>query len=232
MHPIYPHGGIEELAPGLWQVRGTLGRSPLPRNMVIHRLSGGGLWIHSGVAMDPDGMAALEKLGAPQVLVVPNRFHRSDAPWYKARYPALQVVCPAVARARVEKMVAVDDDAEQALPGLGVTCHVPEGIKPSELAYELPLKAGRALVFTDLLFNLEPLPGLSGRIMALLGSSGFFGLTRIGRWMLLKDAAAFRAWLLRLAELPGLEVISVAHGEPITRACRRRLTEAAGRLRA
>jgi hypothetical protein len=232
MSRVYPHGGIEELAPGLWQVTGSLGRSPLPRNMVIFRLASGGLLIHSGVAMNGAGMAALEALGAPEVLIVPNGYHRSDASWYTARYPRLEVVCPAAARGRVERVVKVTGEAETSLPQRGVTCHVPGGIRPSELAYELTLKSGRALVFTDLLFNLGPLPGISGRMLALLGSSGFFGMTRIGRWMLLREPGTFRSWLLQMAELPGLKVICVAHGAAVTSGCGARLKDAAARIRA
>ena len=32
---VLPHGELEQLAPGLWQVAGSLGRNPLPRNMQI-----------------------------------------------------------------------------------------------------------------------------------------------------------------------------------------------------
>lgn len=228
--PVYPHGPLQELAPGLWQVTGSTPRSVLPRNMVVFRLPDGGLWIHSGVALDEPGMAGLEALGQPRVLVVPNAFHRMDAPFYKQRYPGVQVVCPAVSERRVTARVAVDGYAEELLPPLGIICHQPAGMRPFELAYELPLAEGRALVVTDLLFNLRLLPGFGGWLLRVGGSAGFFGITALGRLMGLKDWAAFKAWLEAMAGLPGLRAICVAHGEAILADCAGRLREAAARL--
>ncbi len=230
MNPIFPHGDLTELAPGLWQITGSLGRSPIPRNMVVYRLPDGGLLLHSVVALDEAGMAALEKLGRPALMVVPNGMHRADAAWYKARYPEIEVVCPRASRRRVERVTSVEGDAETRLPELGVACHSPAGIRSSELTYELALDSGRALVFTDLLFNLAVQPGFSGRLTQVIGSSGFFGITRIGRWLMLKDRTAFRDWLLEMAAAPEPRVICVAHGEAITSDCGGRLKAAAARL--
>ena len=75
-------------------------------------------------------MAALEKLGTPKVMIVPNEGHRSDAPRYKARYPELEVLGPSGARAKIEEVIKLDATCEEALPGLGIVCHVPDGAKP------------------------------------------------------------------------------------------------------
>ena len=229
-HRIYPHGPLQELAPGLWIVRGTMGRNPLPRNMVVYRLAGGGLLIHSAVAMNAQGMAALEALGKPRLMIVPNRFHRLDAPFYAARYPDMQVLVPARVRKWVEQKTRVDGHAEEVLPPLGIACHRPDGVAPFELVFELPLATGRALVCTDILFNLPRLPGLRGLMVWLMGSSGFFGMSRIGRWFALRDAQAHAGWLRRMAELPGLTWVVMAHGEPVGASCAERLREAAARL--
>lgn len=34
---VQPHGEMIQIGAGLWQVTGTLKRSPLPRNMVVWR---------------------------------------------------------------------------------------------------------------------------------------------------------------------------------------------------
>jgi hypothetical protein len=65
--------------------------------------------------MDEPRMAALEALGAPTWLVVPNGYHRLDAPAYKRRYPQLQVVAPEGAAARVRQVVAVDAHNTQSI---------------------------------------------------------------------------------------------------------------------
>ncbi len=74
---VFPHGAIEELAPNLWHVTGTLPSSTMvPREMVLYRLADATLLIHSAIALDESGMAKLESLGTPKILVVPNCIHR------------------------------------------------------------------------------------------------------------------------------------------------------------
>jgi len=235
---VLPHGPIEPLATGLWRVTGfTPPGALVPREMVLYRLPGSGLLLHSVVALDDGGMAQLESLGRPEILIVPNRMHRIDARLYKHRHPALRVVCPAAARPFVEEVVPVNGTAEDVLPSYGIRCHEPRGIRPLELTYELPLSDGRALVFTDILFNLDAdylrafTPALKRWTLRAIGSAGFLGITRLGRWMVLEDRAAFAAWLVELAEgLPDLRVISVAHGSPVLGCCDAALRSAARRL--
>jgi hypothetical protein len=240
---VLPHGAIEELAPNFWHVTGTLPSSTMvPREMVLYRLADGSLLIHSAIALNEQQMAKLESLGTPNILIVPNRIHRLDAGVYKQRYPQLKVVCPAAAKPYVEPEVAVDGMAEEILPAYGIVCHEPMGIRPQELVYELPLPTGKALVFTDILFNLNKSyfqQNLStGEFLlqwlgtSAIGSSGFFGITGLGRQFFMQDRNAYRQWLESLADrIPDLQVISVAHGSPIITDCRDRLQEAAARLR-
>lgn len=239
---VSPHSEIEELAPSLWHVTGTMpGSTMVPREMVLYKLPDASLLIHSAIALNESGMAKLESLGTPNILIVPNRIHRLDARVYKQRYPDLLVVCPAAAKPYVEEVVAVDGIAEEILPAYGITCREPAGIRPQELVYELPLSTGKALVFTDILFNLnksyfeQNLP--VGKFLfqwlgtSAIGSSGFFGITGLGRQFFMSDRHAYRQWLEALADsIPDLLVISVAHGSPIVADCNNRLREAAARL--
>lgn len=233
---VHPHGPITRLAPDVWVVNGSLPKGPLPRTMVVHKLPAEAsakpsLLIHSAVALNEDGMKKLEMLGEPRVLIVPNRFHRMDAAVFKERYPALKVLCPAAATAKVEEKVAVDGSCEEYLPKLGVTCHSPPGIKPGELCYELNSGDGKkVLVCTDILFNLPHLPGLAGAMLKWLGSTGFFGITRLGRLMLMNDRAAFRNWLLDLSKRGDISHICVGHGEVIGSGVAEKLKAAASRL--
>jgi hypothetical protein len=163
-------------------------------------------------------------------MVVPGRMHRMDAAVYAARYPDLQVVCPAASRGPVEDVVRVHATCEEVLPPLGIELHVPAGVKAGEIAYGVPAGEGRVLVLCDLLFNVPHQPGLGGWILRLVGSSGFFGMTRIGRRFMLEDREVFRGWLLDLADRGDITAISVAHGEAVTGDCAARLREAASRL--
>lgn len=233
---VLPHSPIEELAPNLWHVTGILANVVPPREMILYRLPDSHLLIHSAIALDEQTMTKLESLGTPKIMVVPNRIHRLDAAIYKQRYPQLLVVCPTVAKPFVEEIVQVDGVAEEILPTYGITCHKPVGIHEQELVYELPLPEGKALVFTDILFNLtqsylqQHIPSRSF-LFDWLGASGYFGITRFGKWFFMSDRDAYRKWLEALADsVSDLRVISVAHGSPITTDCTQRLREAATRL--
>ncbi|MCX6111076.1 MAG: hypothetical protein NTZ90_15890 [Proteobacteria bacterium] len=229
---VHPHSDLVEMQRNLWQVTGRLPRGNIPRNMVVYRLpQSGGLLIHSAVALDDQRIKKLEALGQPEILIVPNRMHRLDAAVYKERYPKIRVLCPAAAREHVAKIVAVDASCEDVLPTYGIQIHAPRGIRPGELCYELPVPDGGVLVVTDLLFNLDHQPGLDGFIFRVIGSSGFFGITGIGRLLMLQDRLAFREWLLLMAQRTDLKAICVAHGGAITSDVANALKAAAERLK-
>ena len=107
---VLPHGELTKLAPNLYTVVGKL-RMPLgetPRRMTVVKLSGGGLVIYSAIALNEVEMRKLEALGAPAYLVVPSAIHRLDARAWKTRYPAIKVVAPEGAHAKVSDVVPVD----------------------------------------------------------------------------------------------------------------------------
>jgi hypothetical protein len=228
---ILPHGPLEELAPGLWSVSGSL-PFPLKRNMTVYRLKDGTLLLHSVVKMNDQGMAALDALGKPSVIIVPNGGHRMDAAYYKSRYPAAKVVAPAAVRAKAEKAVKVDATCEEALPSRGVRLHAIEGFKSGELGYEVDLPGGTALILCDAVANRDHPPGMGGVLMAAIagGIKGRLGTPRIVRFMMLKDRTAVRAAFGRMAGIPGLRVITMAHGRPLLDGAPAALREAADAL--
>ena len=215
---VHPHGEIEALAPGFWQVTGSLARGPLPRNMHVWRAPSGGILVHSAMCLDDAGMAALDALGVVEWIVVPCAMHRADARPYRKRYPDAQLLCPAAARAKVEEVVPVDDLCEEVLPTLGIEVIEPQGLKPFELHLVLPLGDGRkALLMTDALFNLGAAPpsGFGGLMLKWMGSVGPLGMTRLGRWLLLNDREEWSRYLERLADMEDLSLLCMAHGEAL-----------------
>ena len=216
-HKRFPHDEIEQLAPNLWTVRGSL-PFPLKRHMVVYRLGDGTLLIHSAIAMSDDAMAKLDALGRPSVLIVPHTGHRMDAPFYKARYPQIRVLAPAGARAKVEDVIKVDATCEEALPALGVRVHPVPGFKNFELAYELGLEGGgKALVMSDAVANRDHPKGFGGWFFANVtgGIKGRLGVARIMRIMMVSNKAEARAGLDKLAEIPDITLLSIAHGRPV-----------------
>ena len=229
-HKILPHDeGPRELMAGVWEVTGHL-PFPLKRNMTIVRLADGTLLLHSVIAMNDAGMAKLDALGKPSIMIVPHGGHRLDAPFYKARYPEIRVVAPAAVRAKVEEVVKVDATAEEALPPLGVKLHGIAGFKHGELGYEVETAGGKLLIVSDVLANDDnAAPGLGGWLMAKLGGGikGRLGVPRMMRIMMLKDKAAARASIDKLSQISDVRTVTVAHGRSLTAACTEALKEAA-----
>ncbi|HMV68110.1 MAG TPA: hypothetical protein PKA64_14780 [Myxococcota bacterium] len=232
--PALAHGPLNEVVEGLWAVEGALPNMALNRFMIVWRAPGGGLVLHSPIRMDDAGMAALEALGRPRWLLVPNEGHRLDVRWFKDRYPEAVVVAPANARAKVEEVVAVERACEDAAADLGVRVHRPDGMRDGyELVYELDLTGGgRALVVNDVLSYPKRVPGLGGLVLRALGPAGLrLGIPRIVRFFFGKDMVAFRGFVARLAETPDLRVVTFSHGQLLTEGCADALREAAARIR-
>lgn len=227
---VKPHGPLRQLDERLWVVTSGLPHGGLTRNMVLYRLDDGGLLLHGVHALDEATLAAVAALGPLRLMIVSGPIHCMDEALYKARFPELLVAAPAPVRAKVAREVAVDVDVETIADRFGFTVVSPAGIKPLERIYALPVADGVAWVLGDVMMNLPHGSGFAGWLFKTLGSTGFFGITGIGRWLLLQDRARFKAWLQQAATADDLKLIVVAHGEPITVDCSNRLRQAAARL--
>jgi hypothetical protein len=218
-HRIYPHGMPEQLSDGVWWVKGTLG-FPLHRNMIVVRLPTGELLLHSVVALDESGMQALEALGTPTYAIVPHYAHMMDIGFYKARYPELKVLAPAVHRRAVEERVPVFGTVEDVLPQFGFKLHEVPATRVPEYFYEFPLRSGGRMVMgCDALgsSNSADTSKPMGRLMKVTGTPGNkLGLTRIYRFAMAKDVPALKQFAARLAEIPDLRLVTVSHGDPVT----------------
>jgi hypothetical protein len=212
---ILPHGPLEPLAENLWRVEGSLPDMALPRTMAVARDAQGRLLLHSAIALSDASMAELERLGEPSFLVVPNGWHRLDAPAYKARYPKLKVFCPRGARKRAAQAVPVDGTYEDFPSGDQLRLSTLPGIREQEGVLSVRSQDGLTLVFNDLLFNVPHLPGFFGFTFKLMGSTGGPRVTRLARLTLVRDAKAVRAALERLAT-PDLRRILPGHGAVIS----------------
>jgi len=214
---VLPHQPIERLEPNLWRVQGTVPSVPLKRVMTLVRLDDGRLVIHSAIALDEGEMAEIEAWGSPAVLLVPNSYHRLDAPAYVARYPDLRVLCPRGSRKGVGEVVRVDGDYDAFGDDPSLTVEHLDGVRKGEGVLTVRSEGGTTLVFNDAIFNLPHGKGLAGFIFRYItASTGGPRVTRITRLLLVKDRAAFKAHLERLAETPELKRIIVSHHRMIT----------------
>jgi hypothetical protein len=221
---VLPHGPLNALAENLWWVQGDIPHMQLKRTMLVARMRDGDLVLHSAIAMDETGMTALQALGRPAWLVVPNGWHRLDAARFKTRYPDIKVICPSGSRRLVEKVVAVDGTYEEH-PRLSdsddsVTFEHFGDRKKMEGAMIVRSKDGKTAVFGDFLFNLQhQAPGLFWLIYGrLLGNTGGPKVSFAGRLLLRLTRAlkGYRAWLLRTAQTGEFIRIVPGHGDVIT----------------
>ena len=209
---VLGHQPIEKLEETLWCVTGTLPGMSLKRVMTLVRLDDGSIVIHSAIALDEASMSEIEAWGTPAILLVPNTFHRLDAPAYVSRYPNLKVYCPRGGRRKIEDVVPVDGTYDD-LPDLpGLTWEYLEGIGKAEAVLLVKSRSGTTLVFNDAVFNMPHGHGFSGFIFRYLTqSTGGPRVTRLFRFFAVKDRNAFRAHLERLANTADLTRIIVSH---------------------
>jgi hypothetical protein len=212
---LYPHGPINFIDDGIFVVEGRWKRSAFERKMTVFRLGSGEIAVHSAIAMDEAGMTALEAIGQPSWILVPNSLHSSDTSWYGERYPSARVLVPAAKRTKLFEKVrridgSLDDDWPEALRGeLAI---VPlHGTRIGEVAIvHLP---SRTLVLTDAVFNYrgKDLPLVARMIMRANRAYGRFGPSRIFTSFVIDDRDAFLGSIDALLEHDFDRVI-MSHG--------------------
>jgi hypothetical protein len=213
---VLDHGPLEQLESNLWRIEGDLPGMAMRRVMTLARMSDGRLVVHNGVALEDDLMRRIEAFGEPAFLVVPNGYHRMDAAAFKARYPQLRVICPAGARAAVEKVVPIDLTYDAFPEDADVGLRHVAGLRDREGVMTVRHEPGSTLVFNDLVFNMPHQRGLTGFVLKqITRSSGGPRISRLSRMFLVADRRALEADLQVLADTPGLRRIIVAHHEVI-----------------
>ena len=209
---VLPHLPIEKLEPNLWRVQGTLPKMALKRVMTLVRTENGRVIVHSAIALDDASMAEIEAWGRPAVLLVPNGFHRLDAPAWVARYPDMEVRAPKGSRKKIEEVVRVDGGYEGFDGGPTVSLEKLDGLAAVEGVLTVRSAGGTTLVFNDALFNMPHGKGLAGLIFRYVTrSTGGPRVSRLFRLFAVKDRRAFAAHLERLASTPDLTRIIVSH---------------------
>jgi hypothetical protein len=185
--------------------------------MTLARLADGRHVIHNGIAVADAAMREIEAWGTPAYLVVPNAFHRLDAAAYRRRYPDLRVLAPRGSRAKIEELVRVDGVLDDFPGDRSVRFEPVHGVADAEAAMLVRSADGTTLVLTDAVFNMDRKRDVLGFLFTtILGSAPGPRVSRLAKWLLVKDAAALRRDLERWAELPDLVRLIVAHEKVAT----------------
>ncbi len=215
--PVPPHRPIEKLTENLWRVEGNVPGMGLKRVMSVIKLGDGRLVIHNAIALEPAAMEEIERFGEVAFVIVPNGYHRIDAPRFSARYPGAKILCPPGATSSVAKKVRVDGSYE-VLPTDPRVRYAPlPGMGDLEGHMVVKSDSGSSVIFNDAVFNMPHRGGLEGMIFKhITQSTGGPKITRVARFFLLKDGPAFASELRRLADTPELSRVIVSHHETIT----------------
>jgi hypothetical protein len=229
---VLPHGRLSRIDDNIFTVVGEI-QMPLmklPRRMTVIRLFDSRLVIYSAIALDEDEMAALEAYGRPAFLIVPSDKHRLDARIWKDRYPALEVVAPEGARARVEDVVHVDTN-EPRFGDPNVQFVLVPGTRDREAALLVHTRNGTTLVLNDVVGNIRDERGMGGWLLHLAGFAGKGAqVPKVVKLALVEDMNALRRQLLQWADVDSLERVLVSHGLPIEANARGTLRDLAASL--
>jgi Domain of unknown function (DUF4336) len=198
----------------------------LGARMTLVRLPGERLLVHSPIAWTRELAEEVERLGAPTLLVAPNRFHHLYARTWQSAYPSSRLfVAPGLERRRpdltFERVLTRDplpewsDVLDQELvAGFPMTNEVVFFHGPS-----------RTLIASDLVFNIgaesPPLTRFAFRLMGAYGRPASTVLERL----LIRDRVAFRSSLERILAWPISQLI-LAHGSVVREGGHAALAEA------
>jgi hypothetical protein len=230
---VGPHGPVEHIDDGLATVAGEivmpLGR--FPRRMTVVALKGGRSAIWSAIPLKETAMQEVEALGRLTFLIVPGVAHRLDVAAWKARYPAIKVLCPPGAYDAVKEAVPIDATSDP-FSDPGVDFEVVPGAEEKEAALVVRRGSATTLMLNDILANVRHPKGLGAQIMVRLFGFGVHRpqTPRVVRRMIVKDKSALAGAFRRWAELPGLARVVVSHGDVIGQSPREVLSRAAREL--
>lgn len=200
----------------MWRVEGDLPNMPLKRVMTVFRLADGRLVVHNAIALEEAAMAEIERFGEVAFVIVPNAYHRIDAPRFAGRYPGAKILCPPAADAAVRKVCRVDGHLDALPREPGFEAMLVAGMGGKEGVLRVREDEGATLVFNDAIFNMPHLPGLQGWMLKnVTQSSGGPKVSRVARLFLVSDRRAFGEQLVELAATPALKRVIVSHHETI-----------------
>lgn len=204
---------LRSLASDLWEVERHFHRGLHIRvRMVVVRLAGGGLWLHSPVPIHDALAHELAALGPVQHIVAPNCYHHMFAGAARQRYPAATLwAAPGLADKRrdvaFDRTLAEDDDVWR--PTLAAV-HLRGAPTINEFVFHHA--PSRTLICTDVLHNIQHEHARVTRwLYRALGVYRHFGQSRFYRW-LTRDHAAMDDALDRVLAWEIGRVV-MAHGD-------------------
>jgi hypothetical protein len=209
-----------EAAPGVFRLEKIL-PSGWGNAMLLVKLPGGGVLVHSPTWLGPGTFERIEEVGRPVALLAPNHFHHLSIPRFRERYPEAAVLATRTAMPRLSSKghQNLTDVAERSdlLPA-GSKILVCEGSRTGEVWLALPGGAGEGptLAVCDGFFNVQrPTVGAMGLVLRLTQSSPGLQLGKTIRWLAMADRPAFVSWARKTVTDLAPARLVMSHGEPL-----------------
>lgn len=216
-----PYGRLQQLATGVHVLDGPWRRSPMLRRMTVIEGCGdhaGELALHSAIRLEEEDFGILDGLGRVALILVPNKFHGSDASFYAERYPDAKVLVPRQVEANLRKKLSrIDGVLDEGLAwGDDLTVFPLAGTRLGEVVFHHPKT--RTLITTDLVFHYrrDDFKGLARFLMRLNGALDNFGPTRLAKKFFIKDRVAFAESMRPILDLE-IEHVIMSHGRVVER---------------
>lgn len=190
----------------------------------IIRLSGGGLFVHCPVALDPELRREVDALGPVVGVVAPSLFHHLYVGQWMAAYPEAEVwACPGLERKRSDlAWTGVLGDAPVDAWKADVEQAAFTARFENEIVFFHP--KSRTLVCADALLNLSRHPSRMTRIAAFMMANTAPGKGYLER-IAVRDYRLGRRQVDRIAEWD-IDKITLAHGAQVSGDGRQVLLEA------
>lgn len=183
--------------------------------MTVVRLPGGGLFVHSPVALDPAMREAVSALGPVTAIVAPNLYHHLFVGDWARAYPGASVwACPGLPEKRKDVAFhgVLSDAPQEAFAG--ALDQVVFGALPMLNEVVFFHRKTKTLISSDLVFDLANHPSGLTRALAFLLGNTRPGPTMLERFLIKdRDAAAAQIGTMSAWEA---ERIVLAHGPVIS----------------
>jgi hypothetical protein len=183
--------------------------------MTVVRLSGGGLFVNSPVALDAQTRAAVDALGEVQAVVAPSIFHHLHVGDWIAAYPkATFCACPGLEWKRTDLAFScvLGDQPHPTWAGDLEQVYF-SSRRENELDFYHP--ASKTLICTDALLNLSQHDLASTRAVAWLMGNDAPGIGHLERFMI-RDRPLARRQVDRMLAWD-FDRIVLAHGPLVER---------------
>jgi hypothetical protein len=211
---------LQEFGSNLWTADGpalSFFGFAYPTRMALIRLSGGGLFVWSPIALSPALKREVDAFGPVRFLISPNRLHHLFLAEWKSAYPQARLYAsPGLRRKRTD--LAFDGelgDRPEPEWAAEIDQVAMRGSFMTEIAFFH--RPSRTALFTDLIQNFPPdwFKGWRGVVARLDGiCAPNPGAPREWRASFFSRRAA-RAALRRILAWP-VERVLIAHGDPVT----------------